>query len=48
MKVKSRLQGFSSIEDEVDPDNNAEGSRHVPLTYTGICDNDSIIGDRHC
>jgi len=48
MKNKARLQGFTSIEDEVYPDRSAEGLRHLPLTYEGIFDDDSIKGDRHC
>ena len=38
MKAKSRLQGFSNVEDEIDAENNIEVAKHLPMTYEGICD----------
>ena len=50
MKAKSRLQGFSSIEDEIDADNNIEVPKHKPMTYEGICDtgNDENADENYC
>ena len=48
MKVKERLQGFSSMDDDVDADQDTQNfdqhadrievHKHKPMTYEGICD----------
>lgn len=40
MKWKTRLQGFSSLDEEEDEaEKNAEEvAPHMPMTYKGICD----------
>ena len=48
MKGKARLQGFSSIEDDIEPNNNQEVPRHHPTTYEGICNREDTSGDSYC
>ena len=38
MKSKSRLQGFSSLDDEIDVENNVEVPRHPLISYKEILD----------
>jgi hypothetical protein len=45
MKSKGHLLGFSSIQDE---NGYLETHQHRPLTCEGICDDESIKGERHC
>jgi len=41
MKSKSRLQGFSCLDDEIDVENNVEVPRHPLISYKGILDEDN-------
>ena len=49
MKVKARLYGFSSLEDEIDAEeDSAEVPRHFPMTYEGICNKDNASREDYC
>ena len=36
MKAKSRLHGFSSVDDELDAEADIEVPKHLPTSYPGI------------
>ena len=42
MKMKARLQCFSELDFEGEGDAGDVLPRHLPLTYDGVCDKDSI------
>lgn len=44
MKIKARLQCFSALGDDADD----SLPHHKPLSYEGICDEDSIQGKNFC
>jgi len=50
MKIKSRLRCFSSLEEDVEDGTGSQDAfpRHLPMTYEGVCDAESIKGDRYC
>jgi hypothetical protein len=41
MKLKSRLQGFSRLDDEIDAENNVEVPRHPLMSYKEIFDQEN-------
>ena len=48
MKVKKRLLGFSSLDEEIDAENNVEVPKHRTMSYQGICDQDDAKGSHYC
>ena len=50
MKIKQRLHCFSALEEDVEDEQSQSDAnpKHVPMTYEGIYDAESIQGDRYC